>query len=121
MVPGIDRLVGHGVYYGASPSEASLVQGRTVHLVGGGNSAGQTAMFFAEYADSVTMLVRGSSLAASMSQYLIDRLSRQANVSVELGAEVSGVEGRGESRSHRGDTRMGVGAGSGGAATRSSC
>ena len=93
MVPGIERLVGHGVYYGASPSEASLVQGRTVHLVGGGNSAGQTAMFFAEYADSVTMLVRGSSLAASMSQYLIDRLSRQANVSVELGAEVSGVEG----------------------------
>jgi thioredoxin reductase (NADPH) len=93
-VPGIDRLVGHGVYYGSAPSEASLVQGRTVHLVGGGNSAGQTAMFFSEYADSVTMLVRGSSLAASMSQYLIDRLSTQANVSVELGAEVSGVEGQ---------------------------
>jgi thioredoxin reductase (NADPH) len=85
--------VGHGVYYGAAPSEASLVQGRTVHLVGGGNSAGQAAMFFAEYADSVTMLVRGSSLAASMSQYLIDRLSRQENVTVELGVEVSGVEG----------------------------
>ena len=93
-VPGIERLVGHGVYYGAARSEASLVQGRTVHLVGGGNSAGQAAMFFAEYADSVTMLVRGSSLAASMSQYLIDRLSRQENVTVELGVEVSGVEGQ---------------------------
>jgi thioredoxin reductase (NADPH) len=93
-VPGIERLVGHGVYYGAAPSEASLMQGRTVHLVGGGNSAGQAAMLFAEYADSVTMLVRGSSLAASMSQYLIDRLSRQENVRVELGVEVSGVEGQ---------------------------
>jgi thioredoxin reductase (NADPH) len=92
-VPGIERLVGHGVYYGAAPSEASLVQGRTVHLVGGGNSAGQAAMFFAEYADSVTMLVRGSSLAASMSQYLVDRLSKQENVRVELGVEVSAVEG----------------------------
>jgi thioredoxin reductase (NADPH) len=94
VVPGIDRLVGHGVYYGAAPSEASLVQGRTVHLVGGGNSAGQAAMFFAEYAESVTMLVRGSSLAESMSQYLIDRLSRQENVTIELGVEVSGVEGQ---------------------------
>ena len=93
-VPGIERLVGHGVYYGAAPSEASLVQGRAVHLVGGGNSAGQAAMFFAEYADSVTILVRGSSLAASMSQYLIDRLSTQANVRVELGVEVTGVEGQ---------------------------
>ena len=93
-VPGIERLVGHGVYYGAAPSEASLMQGRTVHLVGGGNSAGQAAMLFAEYADSVTMLVRGSSLAASMSQYLIDRLSRRENVRVELDAEVSGVEGQ---------------------------
>jgi thioredoxin reductase (NADPH) len=93
-VPGIERLVGHGVFYGAAPSEASLVQGRSVHLVGGGNSAGQAAMFFAEYADSVTILVRGSSLAASMSQYLIDRLSGLENVRVELDAEVSGVEGQ---------------------------
>ena len=93
-VPGIERLVGHGVYYGAAPSEAPLMRGRTVHLVGGANSAGQAAMFFAEYADSVTILVRGSSLAASMSQYLVDRLSRQANVRVELGVEVSGVEGQ---------------------------
>ena len=69
------------------------MQGRTVHLVGGGNSAGQAALLFAEYAESVTMLVRGRSLAASMSQYLIDQLSRQANVRVETDVEVTGVEG----------------------------
>ena len=92
-VPGIERLVGHGVYYGAARSEALRMQGRTVHLVGGGNSAGQAALLFAEYAESVTMLVRGRSLAASMSQYLIDQLSRQANVRVETDVEVTGVEG----------------------------
>ncbi len=69
------------------------MQGRTVHLVGGGNSAGQAALLFAEYAESVTMLVRGRSLAASMSQYLVDQLSRQANVRVETEAEVTGVQG----------------------------
>ena len=69
------------------------MQGRTVHLVGGGNSAGQAALLFAEYAESVTMLVRGRSLAASMSQYLVDQLSRQANVRVETDVEVTGVEG----------------------------
>jgi thioredoxin reductase (NADPH) len=92
-VPGIERLVGHGVYYGAARTEALRMQGRTVHLVGGGNSAGQAALLFAEYAASVTMLVRGQSLAASMSQYLVDQLSRQANIRVETGVEVTGVEG----------------------------
>ena len=92
-VPGIERLVGHGVYYGAARTEASRMQGCTVHLVGGGNSAGQAALLFAEYAASVTMLVRGRSLAASMSQYLVDQLSRQANVKVETEVEVTGVQG----------------------------
>ena len=92
-VPGIERLVGHGVYYGAARTEALRMQGRTVHLVGGGNSAGQAALLFAEYAESVTMLVRGRSLAASMSQYLVDQLKRQANVRVETDVEVTGVEG----------------------------
>jgi thioredoxin reductase (NADPH) len=92
-VPGIERLVGHGVYYGAARTEALRMQGRTVHLVGGGNSAGQAALLFAEYAESVTMLVRGRSLAASMSQYLVDQLSRQANVRVETDVEVTGVNG----------------------------
>ena len=94
-IPGIERLVGHGVYYGASRSEALRVRGQSVHLVGGGNSAGQAAMLFSNYAESVTMLVRGPSLAASMSQYLIDQLAAKANVTVENGVEVVGVEGGG--------------------------
>jgi thioredoxin reductase (NADPH) len=93
VVPGIERLVGHGVYYGAARSEAIRLRGQTVHLVGGGNSAGQAALLFSEYAESVTMLVRGPSLAASMSQYLIDQLARKANVTVETDVEVTGVEG----------------------------
>jgi thioredoxin reductase (NADPH) len=92
-VPGIDRVVGHGVYYGAARAEALQMQGRTVHLVGGGNSAGQAALLFAEYAESVTMLVRGGSLAASMSQYLVDQIAQQHNVTVDTGVQVTGVEG----------------------------
>jgi thioredoxin reductase (NADPH) len=92
-VPGIDRLAGHGVYYGAAATEARNLRGFTVHLVGGGNSAGQAAMLFSSYADSVTMLVRGPSLAASMSQYLIDELASKENVTFETDAEVVGVDG----------------------------
>jgi thioredoxin reductase (NADPH) len=92
-VPGMDRLVGHGVYYGAAQAEALRVRGQNVHLIGGGNSAGQAAMLFSAYAESVTMLVRGSSLAASTSQYLVDQLARKENVTVETNVEVVGVEG----------------------------
>jgi thioredoxin reductase (NADPH) len=92
-VPGMDRLVGHGVYYGAARAEAMRMRGRTVHLIGGGNSAGQAALLFADYAESVTMLVRGPSLAASMSQYLIEQLDAKGNVTVETNTEVVGVEG----------------------------
>ena len=91
--PGLDRLTGHGVYYGAAATEALAVRGRRVHIIGGGNSAGQAAMRFSSYAESVTMLVRGKSLAASMSQYLIDQLAAKANVVVETETEVVAVEG----------------------------
>jgi thioredoxin reductase (NADPH) len=90
---GIDRLTGHGVYYGAAQTEALGIRGKRVHLVGGGNSAGQAAMLFSSYAESVTMLVRGPSLAASMSQYLIDQLATKTNVTVETQVEVLAVEG----------------------------
>ena len=92
-IPGFERLVGHGVYYGVARAEALRLRGQTVHLIGGGNSAGQAAMLFSNYAESVTMLVRGSSLADSMSQYLVDQLALKANVTVECNAEVVGVEG----------------------------
>jgi thioredoxin reductase (NADPH) len=92
-VPGMDRLVGNGVFYGAARAEAMRMRGRTVHLIGGGNSAGQAALLFSDYAESVTMLVRGPSLTASMSRYLIEQLDAKGNVTVETNTEVVGVEG----------------------------
>ena len=72
--PGIDRLQGAGVYYGGGATEALSCKGEIVYVVGGANSAGQAAMNFAKYADRVVILVRGSSLASTMSQYLIDQI-----------------------------------------------
>jgi thioredoxin reductase len=73
-VPGLDRFVGASVFYGASAVEARAQQGRVVYVVGGGNSAGQAALHLARYAASVSLIVRGPSLAASMSAYLITQL-----------------------------------------------
>lgn len=74
-VPGVERLTGAGVYYGAAMTEALSCTGDDVCIVGGANSAGQAAMYFARYARQVTILVRGASLATSMSQYLIDEIA----------------------------------------------
>ena len=73
-VQGIDELLGAGVYYGAGPSEAVTCSGCQVAIVGGGNSAGQAVIRFSRYAAQVTLLVRGLSLEASMSQYLISQV-----------------------------------------------
>jgi thioredoxin reductase len=67
---GVERLTGKGVLYGAARTEAHSVLGKKIFIVGGGNSAGQAAMFFSGYASSVTMLVRGKDITHSMSQYL---------------------------------------------------
>jgi thioredoxin reductase (NADPH) len=91
-VPGIDDLLGSGVYYGAGPSEAVTCRGCRVAIVGGGNSAGQAAVRFSRYASKVTLVVRGRSLEASMSQYLIDRLKDLENVDVRVDTEIVGVE-----------------------------
>jgi thioredoxin reductase (NADPH) len=90
---GIDAFVGIGVFYGAARTEAAATRGRHVILVGGGNSAGQAAMFFSDYAASVTILIRGESLAASMSQYLITELERKSNVRVRTGGEITRFAG----------------------------
>ena len=87
------RLLGKGVYYGASKSEASATQGRDIHLIGAGNSAGQAAMFFANHARTVTLVVRGASLEASMSRYLIEQLRGKANIQVALRTELQAVHG----------------------------
>jgi thioredoxin reductase (NADPH) len=91
-VPGIDELLGSGVYYGAGPSEAVTCSGCRVAIVGGGNSAGQAVIRFSRYAGHVTLLVRGRSLEASMSQYLISQLEELPNVEVRTNAEVVSLE-----------------------------
>ncbi|WP_167105861.1 FAD-dependent oxidoreductase [Mycobacterium sp. DL592] len=82
------NYVGRGVYYGASVSDASECEGEDVYLVGGANSAGQAALFMAERAKSVTMLVRGPSLEASMSHYLVERIEKHPNIRVRTCTEV---------------------------------
>jgi thioredoxin reductase (NADPH) len=79
-VPGAERLAGAGVYYGTAIPEALESQGRDVFIVGGGNSAGQAAMYLSQYARSVAILVRGASLASSMSRYLIAQIESSENV-----------------------------------------
>src|SRR5579862_638288 len=95
-VPGMKQLQGAGVYYGAGPAEAIACKGEDVYIVGGANSAGQAAMYFSKYARRVVMLVRGDSLANSMSRYLIDQIRQTPNIAVEFHTEV--VEAHGENR-----------------------
>src|SRR5438067_7355919 len=91
-VPRIDELLGSGVYYGAGPSEAVTCTGCRVAIVGGGNSAGQAVIRFSRYAAHVTLLIRGSSLEASMSQYLISQVRKLANVEVRTNTEIVDME-----------------------------
>ncbi len=95
-VPGTDRLAGSGVYYGAALTEAVAVRGEDVVIVGGGNSAGQAAAYLAQYAKSVTILVRGKSLQPMMSQYLIAQMENTPNVTIRAGVTVT--EALGEDR-----------------------
>lgn len=89
-VPELESLVGRGVYYGAAVSEAPSMSGQDVYVVGGGNSAGQAALHLARYARRVTLLVRGASLAASMSDYLIAQLDATQNVAIRYRSAVLG-------------------------------
>jgi thioredoxin reductase (NADPH) len=95
-VPGIERLQGAGVYYGGGTSEAIACKGETVFVIGGANSAGQAAMHFSKFAQKVVMLVRGVSLASTMSHYLIEQIEKTPNI--ELWPQTSVVEVHGESR-----------------------
>jgi thioredoxin reductase (NADPH) len=92
-VDGFDRLIGKGIYYGAARSEADATHGLHIHLIGAGNSAGQAALFFANHARSVTLVVRGDSLDKSMSNYLIEQVRGQANIVVRLRSEIRAVHG----------------------------
>ncbi len=92
-VQSVERLLGVGVFYGAAGSEADVLEGEHVYVVGGGNSAGQAAVHLAKHAKSVTIVIRGSSLAASMSDYLIRELEAIANVSIRATTEVTAAHG----------------------------
>jgi thioredoxin reductase (NADPH) len=92
-VPGEERLRGAGVYYGGGVTEAISCKGETVYVVGGANSAGQAAINFAGYAEKVVMIIRRESLAATMSQYLIDQIKKTPNIEVWPQAQVAEVHG----------------------------
>src|SRR3954451_23066661 len=92
---GVAELTGSGVYYGSASTEGPACAGTDVYIVGGANSAGQAALFFARYARNVTLLVRGDSLESSMSYYLIQQLHQIDNVHVRTRCEVVGAQGDG--------------------------
>jgi thioredoxin reductase (NADPH) len=92
-IPGIERFQGAGVYYGGGTSEALSCKGETVYIVGGANSAGQAAMHFSKFAGKVIMLVRGESLASTMSHYLIEQIEKTPNIDVWLQTNVVEVHG----------------------------
>ena len=91
--PGAERLAGAGLFYGAAITEALAVKDQDVFVVGAGNSAGQAAVYLARYANSVTMLVRGSSLSDSMSSYLIERIGQVPNLGVRFNAAIAELHG----------------------------
>jgi thioredoxin reductase (NADPH) len=97
--PSLESLVGRGVFYGPAVSEAPSMAGQPVYVVGAGNSAGQAAVHLARYASEVTMLVRGDSMAASMSDYLVTEIEATRNIRVRCGTEA--VAGSGEHRLER--------------------
>jgi thioredoxin reductase (NADPH) len=92
--PGFPDLTGAGIYYGAAMTEARSCADQDVVIVGGANSAGQAAVYFSDYARSVTMLVRGPSVEASMSHYLIDQLRKLGNVDVRTGTTAVAAQGK---------------------------
>ena len=92
-VAGTSKFLGAGVYYGAALSEAAMYRGQRVFVLGGANSAGQGALFFARYAEHVTIIVRKPKLSAAMSQYLVDRIVATENISVIGNSEIAAAHG----------------------------
>ena len=93
--PGVADHTGAGVYYGAATTEAPAFSGRRVLVVGGGNSAGQAAMYLARYAKDVQIVVRRDSLRDTMSRYLIEQIEKTPNIRLRTRTELERVEGDG--------------------------
>jgi thioredoxin reductase (NADPH) len=100
-IPELERFEGRGIWYWASPIEARMCRNEEVVLVGGGNSAGQAAVFLSNYAKKIYMLVRGESLLENMSRYLVDRIKALPNVEVLKQTEIVALSGSQESRLER--------------------
>ena len=96
QISGIEKLTGAGVYYGAAATEAISCTNEDAFIVGAGNSAGQAAMYLSRFAKNVTLLVRGDSLAKTMSQYLIDQIAKTPNIAVQFRSRVLGAKGNGK-------------------------
>ena len=94
-ISGIEKLTGAGVYYGAAATEALSCTNHDAYIVGAGNSAGQAAMYLSRFARNVTLLVRGDSLAKTMSQYLIDQIAKTPNIAVQFRSRVLEAKGNG--------------------------
>jgi thioredoxin reductase (NADPH) len=93
QIPGAERLSGAGLYYGSAMTEALACRGSDVYIVGGANSAGQAAVYLSRYARNVTLLVRGQSLSASMSKYLIDQIADAPSIHVRPCTQVTELHG----------------------------
>ena len=93
-IPGVERLAGAGIYYGAALTEAVNYKGQDVLVVGGANSAGQGAMFFSRYTNKVYLCVRSDSIESGMSKYLIDQIRGTKNIELMLGTQVQEVKGK---------------------------
>jgi thioredoxin reductase (NADPH) len=93
-VPGVDHLLGKGVYYGAALSEAAMYRDQHVFVLGGANSAGQGALFFSRYAKRVTVIVRKPKLLPAMSNYLADRIASVGHIEVIGNSEIVAVHGQ---------------------------
>lgn len=100
-IENLEKFEGRGVWYWASPTEAKLCSGQDVILVGGGNSAGQAAVYLSGHAQKVYMIIRGGGLGASMSRYLIERIEATPNIELIFNAEVVGLEGSEEASLER--------------------
>ena len=95
LVDRLDELEGNGVYYAPTPLEARLCGPSPVVVVGGGNSAGQAAMFAADEGSAVTLVLRSSDLGKNMSRYLVDRIEAHPRIDVQLNSEVTALSGDG--------------------------
>lgn len=92
---GIENLLGAGIYYGAANTEASFCSNKSVMVLGGGNSAGQAAMYLSQFASEVIILIRGEGLESSMSSYLIDQIKNTGNISLWINGEIQEAKGNG--------------------------